>query len=219
MKFIDMSLSGEALWDSSFGSSKIFLSEIDEFYPRFEETLKKYQGGWVIKDVNNPYVTQRYLAENPGDYVPLFIQRPLTDVLYCLWTAGWYWPVKGLPGGELSFTEKARSLIRVSGVNRTHTPRDWHFSQGIPKLAEALAYVDNCIFKPLPNQISYNNMTRDHRILTSRLRGLGFKARHSNYINQEFIERRRVCRDYRKKEIYWVMKSALLEAGADPRRV
>lgn len=61
-------------------------------YQEFARILEAHREGFLLKDVVQPYIVMRFLAENPGAMRVLFVDRPADEVIYTLWRKGWTYP-------------------------------------------------------------------------------------------------------------------------------
>jgi hypothetical protein len=178
----------------------------------YRKALKAHAEDYVIKDVNQPWICADYIAKNPDDYNVLFIRRPLNEVVYSIFKAGWFWPIHSLYKVDSSTKKlkvKLTELRETSGIGRTFEPTAFHFSHALPALIDACVHIDKQCYSGLNQKISYHNMINDHNRIFTRLEAFGYSPKHYNYMNDAFkTDRARVFR-YRKDPVWHIVRGAV----------
>lgn len=172
-------------------------------YDKYEKILDGFKDGWLIKDVNQPFMATEYLRQNPRSFTPLFIERPLADNIYCLFKNGWFWPINSTIGSAPG-TELFLSALRKQpgGIGRNFKPTTFHRRQALPRLIDACLLIDKECYKNIPNRIKYDDLCRDERILNNKLRELGFSPKENHYINDSFKKKLARTKEYRTKPLW-----------------
>ena len=184
-----------------------------DYFPEYEAVLKSYCKGYVIKDVNAPFMCARYIKKHPKDFNVMFLRRPLTSVIYSLFRRGWFWPVHALWNKDTRYRELSQKLDKQIEPGLILKPSPFHFSDGLPALVDACLHINEQCYEFISEKISVPKITKDHNRLFLRLKRLGYDARPFNYMNAKFKQKYHEVEAYKQDPLYSVIKDLLSDRG------
>lgn len=190
--------SGEVLIERYGAPSGLAHNTDMKQYSKYAKILDRYRGGWLIKDVNQPFMATEYLRRNPDAFNSLFIRRPLADNVYCIFQNGWFWPLRSMLDVVPDTKQFLKELYRhKAGIGRKFKPTRFHIREALPRLIDACIHIDSQCYRDLPNTISYEVLCKNDERLFQRLHGLGYDPKHIPYIDSGFTEKLQATRKYR----------------------
>jgi hypothetical protein len=169
------------------------------YYSRFADVLKQYENGWIVKDVNQPFMHLEYIKRNPGKWNVLYIERDLSKVIYRMFKLGWFWPVLALAPEDPSVikkTDKMHSLL--ASIGETFRPQSYHYNVMLPDLVRAVLFIKKTCYDPLPVKIQQQDILKDINIIPNVLKNFGYSAKVFDYRDAEFEEKRKSVTEYNR---------------------
>jgi hypothetical protein len=216
--------SGEVLHHKHNRLSDIHEHDVSlERWDDFKSVLDIYKDSYLIKDVNQPFICQRYIESFPEAYNVLFINRPLTDNIYCMFKAGWFWPLRGLyaseQGSEIkSLRQTLKELRESCGIGRSFVPQDIHFNKALPVLVDACIHIDKACYQGISNVISFRDFITQPNVLFSKLEAFGYSPVRKSYLTDEFLIKRKQVLNYRNDPLWHVIDGLLRDKLKDHNR-
>lgn len=173
----------------------------------YKNILNKFKYNHVIKDVNQPYVATQLLKDY--NFNTVFIERPLADNIYCMFKNGWFWAINYLLDQEETKKIKEGLKTHWNGIGRKFKPTTYHREVVLPKLIEAVIAVDKECYSNITTRLKYNQLITNPAHLYSTLKSLGYNPKRTNYIDQNFKNKRAEVEEYRSKDLWKHIDSEL----------
>jgi len=151
--------------------------------------LKLHEGGYLVKDVLQPWIVNHYLEKRAGSYVTLFIQRPLADILFRLKAFGWLSPKRAAcPINKVEGCKLACSNCTLWSI-----PPD-------EALARGIVTTNRRFFQPLSRHaavLDWDRMVLDPDYLFEEVEKLGYTPKRTNWMDSLFENKRKAVLAYR----------------------
>lgn len=188
--------------------------------PSYFKRLEKLsdEKGWLLKDVNNPFICKDFILSKKGSFNVLLMDRNLIDVIYHVYKLGWFWPLNSLIGIDSDIEEvidNIKSLRKKTGIGRDFKPLPYHRKTVLRKLVRAILYVDKHVYQELSllkntRTVSYEKLIRDEGYYREHLHSFGYKLKTNSYITPAFKKKRNNRLENRKCDLWKEIEEMVL---------
>jgi len=170
-----------------------FCLKSNKSYERCRKTLDKYTDGYLIKDVVQPLMVEKYIQENPDNYNVLYIERDIAEVAHRMWDRKWMWPTTVLGEGK-KYTAKK------------YCKEGEHWKEGLTALIRALLFIQDNSFNSYTKKVKYKDIIQNEKHLNNALRNMGYNLKKEHYIDDAFLLRASNANSIRKTKLFKTIK-------------
>lgn len=197
------------LSEDVFKDRRRWFSRCDLHYQRCKKkllTLDQESGcrKHIIKDVDQPFLVQRFFNEFPNYANVLHVRRPLADVAYCLWSRSWWTPLLSYQKYDRLYIEHKEGYLKKDEL--------------IDPLAYTIVRQWKEVYSKIKNVVDYKIAIQDKNHIFDVLESLGYNPDRFNYIDSEFQIKKQKVRKY-KYHSNWVRMNDSINKWAEKLNV